>query len=258
MKSKQNLLLALIVIINAFSFNILAQDLSKLPENERNQKLITVAKDVYKAPVLKNFYREYKTPTITKTKTEEVPASEYNRIFNSPNSVWYGGGSGQNYYIVYFPYDLNKERFEEGYAAKVYIWESTGKAFAIGLGNKIMFPVRNGKVPDHDQSAPSEEYYTITYSKDIPNAASLPKTGKYGDIITIELKTVKVEAYDGWTTEQGYNFDPNTDLTNGQIISDLVKYGTLKTITYRVIQIMVTGNMKVNATRYQEEYDAPF
>lgn len=258
MKSEQSLLFALLVIVNAFSFSILAQDLSKFSESERNKKLIAVAKDVYKAPILKNFYREYNTPTITKTKTEDVAASEYSRIFNSPSSIWYGGKSGQNFYIVYFPYDLDKERFEEGYAAKVYIWENTGKAFAIGLGNRIMFPVSNGKVPNHDQTAPSEEYYTITYSGDIPNVTSLPKKAKYGDIITIEFKTVTTEAYDGWTTEQGYNFDPNADLVNGQIISDLVKYGTPSTVTYRVVQIMVTGNMKVSAARYQEEYEAPF
>lgn len=256
MKIKRNLLLIVLTIFNIIINNISAQDLSKLSEAERNKKLIETAKAVYKAPRLKNFYREYGTPTITEMRTRTLPIVERNKISNDPKNTWYGSSNNQKFYIVYFPYDLNKERFDEDYAAKVYIWENTGKAFAIGLGNTIMFNVRDGKIPDHNKAPAAEKYYTITYSKDVPNAASLPKTGKRGDIVTIELRTVTVVANDGWTTEQGYNFDPEKDLINGELISESFKY-SYNTET-KIIQLMVTGDMKVNVARYQEEYEDPY
>lgn len=257
MKIKRNILFILFIIVNTMVNNLLAQDLSKLTVAERNKKLIAIAKDVYKAPGFKNFYREYGTPTISEMKSIEVSGSEYDRIYKDPNSAAYGGTNNQKFYIVYFSYDKNKERFTEAYAAKVYIWENTGKAYSIGLGNSISYNVRNGKTPISDITPPAIEYYNITYSKDVPDAASLPKTGKYGDLVTITLKTVTTEAYDGWTTEQGYNFDYNTDLTNGQFISERTE-NPAKNIEVKTIKIMVTGNMKVNVTKYQEEYEAPF
>ena len=121
----------------------------------------------------------------------------------------------------------------------------------------VIYTVRNGKVSDHDKAATPVKYYTITYSKDVPNATSLPKTAKYGDIVTISLKTIISVAYDGWTREDGYNFDPKSDLTNGVILSDLTK--SLQNQSYeRIVQLKVTGDMKVNVSRYQEEYEAPY
>lgn len=257
MKLKRNILLILLITLNVVSKDLFAQNLSNLSQSEREKKLIEVAQNVYKAPCIRNFYREYGTPTITETKTIDLPSSEIERIYNDPNSIWYGGKNSQKYYIVYFHYDLNKERFDEGYAAKVYIWENTGNAFAISLGNGITLPVRNGQVPNHNNQPEPVKYYTITYSNDVPNASSLPQTGKYGDVITITLKTTKTESYDGWTIEQGYNFDSKKDIIGGEVISDNAKYFTQDSYD-RIIQLMVTGDMKVNITRYIEEYEAPY
>jgi len=253
MKMTRNILFILLVVCSVVKNDILAQDLSKLSEHDRNLKLIEIAKEVYKAPRIHNFYREFGTPVITEMKTRILPAEERKKISEN-DDIWHGSSNDQKFYIVYFKYDMNKELFEQGYAAKVYIWENTGKAFAIGLGNMFMLPVRNGKIPDHDKPAPYVEYYKLTYSKDVPNAASLPQYGKRGDLVTIELKTAKSVAYDGWTTETGYNFDPDKDLINGEIISD--KYKAInKNVKSRVVQIMVTGEMKVNVEKYEEEYE---
>lgn len=258
MKLKINILFLIFIILNAMTSTILAQDLSTLTEAQRNNKLIEIAKSVYKAPRLKNFYREFGTPSITSQKTIEASGDAYNKIYNDPKTVWYGSKPNQRFYTVYFPYDKSKETFAEDYAAKVYIWEKTGKAFVIGLGNTIMIPIKDGRIPNHDKQPEPEKYYNITYSKDIYiYNKSLPKTGKFGDIVTIILKTVIIEANDGWTTEHGFNFNPDTDLINGQVISDKT-HDERKNVTVRTIKLMITGEMKVNATSYEEQYDAPF
>lgn len=247
----------MLVITSLVTNTLYAQDLSQFSEYQRNQKLIEIAKNVYKAPRLKNFYREYGSPTITEARTITVSGNDYDRIYNDPNSCAYGGTNNQKFYIVYFPYNKNKERFEQNYAAKVYIWENTGQAYKIELGNTFGFCVRNGRIPDHDKAPTPPKYYPITYSNDVPNRTSLPKTAKVWDIITITLKTVTTETYDGWTTEQGYNFDPDKDLIEGEVISDSSKYPA-RNIQIRTIQLLVTGPMKVNVSRYTEEYEAPF
>lgn len=253
MRTNREILIVIFIIISSVTHALQAQDLSKLSDTDRNNKLIEIAKNVYKAPRLKNFYREFGTPTITEMKTRAISDDERRKISNDPKDIWYGSTNNQKFYIVYFSYDRSKERFEDGYAAKVYIWENTGKAFAIGLGNMMMLLVRDGKVPNHDKQADAVTYYSITYSKDVPNVASLPKTAKFGDIIKLELKTATTAAYDGWTTEHGYNFDPDYDLIEGDIISTTSSSGhNSVTKTYL---IMVTGNTKINVTSYKEEYE---
>lgn len=253
MRPNKNILLIVLIIVNIMGNTILAQDLSTLTTIDRNKKLIEIANSVYKAPYIKHFYREYGKPTITESKLldkfDGIDKSKDSKSFFSE------GREGQKYYIVYFHYDMSKERFDEPFAASVYIWENTGKAFAITLGNGIMLPVRNGKIPKHDNQPPPLEYYTITYSKDVPNANLLPKKAKYGDIITLSLLTTVTESYDGWTTEQGYNF--NEDGQDITILSEDRKYFT-KTSYNRIIKILVTGDTKVNVTKYQEEYETPY
>lgn len=256
MKIKRNILITLLVTYSIMTSNVFAQDLSTLPENERNGKLIEIAKSVYKAPRLKNFYREFGTPTITEMRTKTLSEQERNKIKEdtNKNNIWHGANNNQKFYIVYFHYDMNKERFDQDYAAKVYIWENTGQPFAIGLGNMIMLPVKDGQIPNANTPPDSVEYYTITYSADVPGIDSLPKKCKFGDLITISLKTVTTDPDgDGWVTEQGYNFDPEKDLTGGQIMSE--SHTASYNADTRTIQIMVTGNMKVNVQRYTEEYE---
>lgn len=253
---KYSILSVLFVIINiTVNNNLQAQDLSKLPEAERNKKLIEIAREVYKAPRFKNFYREFGTPTITEMKTLEVSAEREKKIAENPNDMWHGSTVNQKFYMVYFPYDKDKETFEENYAAKVYIWENTGRAFGIGLGNRYIFSIPDGKVPDRDKEPEPFKRYNITYSKDVPDAAKLPKTGEWGDIITITLKTIIQEDETGWVTEYGYNFEEAKDLQGGMVISDEIKslpYGSYN----RIIKIRLLGEMKINVTSYREQYDS--
>lgn len=255
MRTNRIILTVIFIIISSVAHNLFAQDLSKLSVNDRYNKLIEIARSVYKAPRLKNYYRDYGTPTITEMKTRNLSADERAKIASDTQSIWYGCTNNQKFYIVYFPYDSSKERFDADYATKVYIWENTGKAFAIGLGNMMMLPVRDGKIPDHDKQAEPVTYYSIAYSKDVPDAASLPKTAKYGDIITIKLTTVIAVADDGWTTEYGYNFDPAKDLTGGMVVSTKTSNEVWKN-TSTTYQIMVTENMQVNITSYEKKYES--
>ena len=87
------------------SGTVCAQTFSSLPESERNAKLIEVAKYVYKNPQWQNFYREYGTPEIESFVREGV----------------------------------GRESMEWDYAAKVYISDKGGMAYAIALGNGIIF-----------------------------------------------------------------------------------------------------------------------
>lgn len=246
----------------AFSFicnNTFAQqDLSKLSEKDRNNKLIQIASSVYKAPVLKNLYRDFGTPTIAKYKTISLTAAERKKIEDNPNDIWKGSKDNQPYYVVMYHYDFNKEILDENYAAKVYIWENTGVPFGIQLSNSLILAVRNGKVPNHNSTPPAEKVYKMNYgimTGDIhrTNYSTLPKTAKYGEIITIKLLTTVMVAWDGWTTEQGFNFDSN-NLSNGEIISDKTEYFT-NTSYWRIIKLRVLGDMSVTPSSYQEEYE---
>ena len=87
MKIKRNILLILFVIFSNMTNNILAQDLSKLSESERNKKMIEIAKAVYQAPRLRNFYREYGNPIITEMRTKTLPAEDRN--INNSSKVYH-------------------------------------------------------------------------------------------------------------------------------------------------------------------------
>lgn len=127
---KKTVFIFLLLFIPYITGQILGQqNLSKLSEKERNEKLIEIAMTEYKKDKYKEFYRIYKSPIITKKAAIE------SRALHTPGAFGYGGKAGDIFYMVQFPYDESKEQFEWGYAAIVYIWEKTGKVFAIKLGS---------------------------------------------------------------------------------------------------------------------------
>ncbi|MGV3539042.1 MAG: hypothetical protein ACO1OQ_04480 [Rufibacter sp.] len=93
-------------------------NLERLSKARRNTYLVKTAR----ATVLKHreeFYREHGEPII---ETYVVKEGEH---------------QGKRAYTVTFPYDRSKEQMSLDYAAKVYIWEDTGKAFLIHCGNTM-------------------------------------------------------------------------------------------------------------------------
>ena len=121
------------LFLMGISGNIYAQTFSSLPESERNAKLIEVAKYVYKNPRWENFYREYGTPEI------ESFVIEGGGKEKNTKSKYFGTDLGSLIYVVIFRYDKTKESMDWDYAAKVYISDKGGMAYAIALGNGIMF-----------------------------------------------------------------------------------------------------------------------
>lgn len=109
-----------------------AQNLDKMSESERTDALVRIAKEA----VLKigpDFYREYGKPGI-----EHSYVTDDNRESTVEESKKY---NGRSFYMVKFFYDKSKESFPKSYAAKVYIWGDTGKAYCVlfggGLGQEI-------------------------------------------------------------------------------------------------------------------------
>ena len=120
------------LFLMGISGTVCAQTFSSLPESERNAKLIEVSKYVYKNPQWQNFYREYGTPEIESFVREGVGRE------NDPRSKK-GPDLGSLIYVVIFRYDKTKESMDWDYAAKVYISDKGGMAYAIALGNGIIF-----------------------------------------------------------------------------------------------------------------------
>lgn len=133
MKKLRLLLLLLLTVTLSLS----AQKLSKLPQPEREKKIMEIAKEVYKRDKFKAFYREYGDPKIV-----ERAANQDN---DNPDTPSYGVRKGEILYSVYFFYDMTKERMEEDFAAKVVISDRTGLALYISLGNMDIYPINPHK-----------------------------------------------------------------------------------------------------------------
>jgi len=100
----------ILIILICVRYNTIAtaQDLRTLTAGERDNLLISIAKEV----VLKygpDYYREYKPPVITK---EPWSSGKHHTI-------------GRTYYKVAILYDKTKELLGN-YAAEVFFWEDTG------------------------------------------------------------------------------------------------------------------------------------
>ncbi|SUB88154.1 Uncharacterised protein [Porphyromonas macacae] len=134
---KKLLLMVLGIICCCIGSSLKAQKLSDLPKAEREAKLLEIAKEVYQRDRFKAFYREYGEPFIT----EFV----YPYDDNDPESISYGARKGDIMYKVHFPYDRTKEVMEAKYAAVVTIYDKTGEALDIFLGNNYIIILKEIK-----------------------------------------------------------------------------------------------------------------
>ncbi|NDV64578.1 hypothetical protein [Bacteroides sp. 224] len=116
---KRILFLSIVLIAAISSFS---QNLEKMKKEQRDVLLVEIAKNAVKkyAP---GYYREYGKPKIEKN------------IIDKQESKESGYKIGRISYKVIFPYDESIEFFYYGFSAAVYIWEDTGRAFVILVGN---------------------------------------------------------------------------------------------------------------------------
>ncbi|MDR1716607.1 MAG: hypothetical protein LBS20_12260 [Prevotella sp.] len=248
MKSYRSII-ALIVMLST-GISLYSQDLTKLTTVERDKKLIEIAKTIYKKKKFTNFYREYSTPKILELKTRKLTTAERRNIASDKNSVWEGSENNQVFYIVEFPYNMENERMSQNYAAQVYVWGNTGKAFAITLGNGLMYKLKYDGSEDIYDATTAPKTFDITYTGDVPNLASLPKKAKEGEVITLTLKDNKSIGYDGWWKWWHHEI---TKLEDGIIILD-------KKVnkTDRLVRILVTGPTKIGISYKYEEGEDPY
>lgn len=126
----RHLILLSICALALLPATMYGQKISDLPEKERNEKLIKIARTIFKNQKFKESYREYGTPTI---RTYNIDTTQVNK---DPESIGYGKDLGSLIYIVTFPYDKSKEKMEwYDFAAEVYISDKQSKAYTIILGN---------------------------------------------------------------------------------------------------------------------------
>ncbi|MCM0195952.1 MULTISPECIES: hypothetical protein [Bacteroides] len=249
MKKSSFIFAALLAVLFMSISTVNAQNLLTLPKVERDSKIIEIAKAAYKKKKFTNFYREYGTPRILEMKTRELPGRDGKPISQDKNSIWYGSKPGDTFYIVEFPYDLNKERFDQNYAAQVYVWANPGRAFAIALGNTFRLPIKNDGSEDIFDESTRPRTCSISYSKDVPKNG-LVYSAKENEIITLELRDLRMVADDGMKNEEYYVIN---NIENGQLISD-----TKPTISTRRLQIIVLGDMHVDLSYVHEEFEDPY
>ena len=101
---------------------VTAQNLSSMPAAERNAQLIAIAKEVV-LTYGPDWYREYGEPVITRGQV--------------PPEGDYLGNANRYFYTVTFLYDQTQEMLEWDFAARVVIWEDTGKPASIFFGNGL-------------------------------------------------------------------------------------------------------------------------
>lgn len=249
MKKSNCIFAALLAILFVSISTVNAQNLLTLPKAERDSKIIEIAKAAYKKKKFTNFYREYGTPKILEMKTKGLLGKDGKPFGEDKNSIWYGSKKGDTFYIVEFPYDVNKEFFDQNYAAQVYVWANPGRAFAIALGNTYMHRIKNDGSEDVFDESTRPKTCSIAYSKDVPKNG-LVYSAKENEIITLELRDLRMMADDGMRTEEYYVIN---NIKNGQLISD-----TKATISTRRMQIIVLGDMYVDLSYVHEEFEDPY
>jgi hypothetical protein len=140
---------------------VTSQHLGEMPQKQRDSLLVAIAKEV----VMKygpDYYREYQPPLIEREQIS--PKGEFN-----PS----GEMAGRFFYRVIFPYDKTQEKLEEQFAARVTIWEDTGKPVSVYFGNGWGREVREGWLTDDTiEPTPYEEMFIraiYDFSKIDPN-----------------------------------------------------------------------------------------
>lgn len=159
MNTKLTYILIIILLVPAFAFS---QDLNQMQENIRNQKLIEIATEAIMT-YMPGYYRKYSKPIINKYiigKKYEAPE--------------FGVREGRIFYRVTFPYDKNKEYFNNEFAAEVEIWGDNGEIYCVASGNhngrrfkeheaktikKVLFPYFKAEEPKSNVEFISQEEY---------------------------------------------------------------------------------------------------
>ncbi|WP_455972570.1 hypothetical protein [Bacteroides congonensis] len=145
----------LIIILLITSLSASAQNLDKMPVEKRNVRLISIAKKAVKkyAP---DYYREYGTPKIE------------SYTLKKEGDLEYGERVGRIRYRIIFPYDENKEYFENGFSAMVEIWADDGTLTCIFPGNG---PGRGFKVNEAgSKNEKVKKFHYVKRTKPRPNS----------------------------------------------------------------------------------------
>lgn len=213
-----------------------AQDVS-------NKTLINIANSVYKMPEFKDYRTDYGTPEILTKTTANLTQNEINQI--PATSCFYGAKPGVKYYIVRYPYDINKQSFEEVFSLEVYIWANSQRVFAVRTGDSFMTKFNyggNGK-PDYDDNL---RIHTISYSgKTSLLSAGYPVSTTYGNTFNLTL----IYSY-----YQGYQVDHTIQVSNGSIVGspsiniDAEEKPHAETVLYHVTKrykVKCTGDMSI-------------
>lgn len=122
------LIIATLCCVSSLAQNL---DLSKMKKTERNQYLLTKAREAV-TNFGPEYLREYKEPKISRLQTYKTSPANHEEWLRH---------NGRKYYTVTYLYDTTKEHMEKEYAAKVYIWDSDGEPmqifFGCGIGNQF-------------------------------------------------------------------------------------------------------------------------
>ncbi|MDR0333129.1 MAG: hypothetical protein LBI15_06650 [Dysgonamonadaceae bacterium] len=147
MKTIKKIILGFLLCVSYNTISI-AQNLSSMPIAQRDSLLISIAKEV----VLKygpDYYREYQEPEIIR---KQIPLE---------GDVT-GGNAGRYGYVITFLYDPSKETLEWDYAARVGIWEDTGRPSGVSFGNGLGLTI-----PEVSLRSSDEVIETIPYQQSI-------------------------------------------------------------------------------------------
>ena len=120
-------LLSILLVFCFLSLHAQTVNLSKMQLQQRNEYLLTLAKEVTRnfGP---DYYREYKDPEISE---EKVFEGKWDKSPEVQRCV------GRKYYTVTFRYDRTKERLNWHYASQVDIWADDGEPQGVLFGSGI-------------------------------------------------------------------------------------------------------------------------
>lgn len=134
--------LILILLVNLIS-STHAQNLDKMSPQARNEQLTIIAKNA----VLKYGPGYYRTDQLIQDGyiSDDMVSPDFIRVYNEAvknkdqtkieKYQWVKDIlNGRKWYIVTYSYDDEEEFMEMDYAAIIYIWADTGKAFVVDFG----------------------------------------------------------------------------------------------------------------------------
>lgn len=144
----------LLILLSIVSYTVVCAqntDLGKLSEQERQEYLIELGKDLTKT-FGPGYYREYKEPIIL----------EVEKFSDNDKRPEIQKNIGREYYTVIFPYDESKEELDFPYASRVRVWKDTGEpldvTFGNGYGKNFLFTsYKTMKMLNRDEQVPYQQ-----------------------------------------------------------------------------------------------------